>query len=194
MAGVDADTMQWGVRSCDGSFENPGGLSHIETVTISNGDTDLEFANIPQTYNHLKMFIYCRSDDPGANSSGALTFNGAGTDSYWYHIEYKDAGSTGGVGSSTDAAFIHYGFPPGSTFSTDAFMDMEINILGYASTSYKVLSGMGSLINGAAAGNLYRIMTNGGWNQKEPITQINLKLVGSTDAFEAGVVSLYGMR
>tara|TARA_R110002020_G_scaffold74200_6_gene190113 strand:+ start:2752 stop:7779 length:5028 start_codon:yes stop_codon:yes gene_type:complete len=158
----------------------------IERVELGSA-ANITFSNIPQSYDHLELAVYARSDVSGTVKQYGVQFNGDTTASNYERQTFS-------ANSTTVAAFQHSspvpGIIPGATSTANVFGAQTIGIQNYAlGDRHKSV-----IILGGYTTRPEVQLSSGRWKNTDPITSIQLICDGS-DEFEVGtVVELRGIR
>lgn len=169
-----------------------GAYDALATVTLSGGQTTVNFVGIPNTYSHLQIRGIARWNSSTADfRSSFMTLNGDGGANYATHLFSAD-GATAGFAAS--AARTNMNYIGGNLYGgANAFTGFVIDILDYASTTKNktVRSLAGYDVNGAG-----RIdYASGLWTPTTPVAVTVITFGIQTDSFAANsTFSLYGVR
>jgi hypothetical protein len=118
----------------------------IASVKVgSGGAANIDFQNIPQTYNDLKIVYSLRS--PRAATADAISFNINGSTA---NRTYKEMYGTGTSFSGGSGAAIFGGYFPSATATASVFGNGEIYFSNYTSASNKVMATSNVSENNAA--------------------------------------------
>ena len=111
-----------------------GDFESIQTVTVgSGGQANVEFTNIPSSYQHLQIRYMVRGTRAAADSQFALRYNGF-TSNYTRHRIVGDGSTASANGTTAQAYFDLYDIP-GSTATGSTFGVGVIDILDYTNTN-----------------------------------------------------------
>jgi len=167
----------------------------IASQTASSGSSITTFSNIPQTFTHLQIRVYGRSDyDRGSGNTVPVslycTFNGDGAANYSWHLLTGD-GSTASSNNTANATGIHLSTSglPAFRAPANTFGNYVIDILDYANTNkYKTTKSLGGVDqNGSGA----LTFNSGNWRSTSAITSIAVFCDGN---FALGTrIDLYGI-
>lgn len=169
----------------EGSFES------IATVTVgAGGAANIEFTDIPSTYQNLQIRYVCRSTLSNTQDYVRLRLNSVTTNSYAYHGLRGDGSTASAEGGTTDQAqFITLTAAANATASI--FGAYITDILDYASTSKAttVRTFGGHDRNGAGTVGLY----SGLWTSTNAVSTVRLYASGGNWA-QYSTFALYGIR
>lgn len=110
-----------------GGAAGVGDFESIQTATSSGSTREVEFTNIPATYQHLQ--IRAVFNNPTAARNVAMTLNTSVTSTYWHYLFGLGSG-TPTAGSSTQNLITAQ-----DGFSTTNMYAMVLDILDYANTN-----------------------------------------------------------
>jgi hypothetical protein len=148
----------------------------IATYTVGAGGSGaITFSSIPQTFQHLEMRIFGRSNSTGAGANIPIRFNGDSGGNY--RIQYMGAQGTGTAffgdfgASQTEGNF---GWAAGTASSANVFCCNIVSILDYTSTNKSKTSRiLTACENNSVTTDLVGQFTNL-WNSTAAITSITL--------------------
>ena len=148
---------------------------------------NITFSDIPQTYDHLELSVYARSDVSGDVRQYGVYFNGDTTISNYERQTFYAT-------NTTVAAFQHSspvpGIIPGATSTANVFGAQTIILQNYTLTDRH----QSALILGGYTTRAEIQLSSGRWKNTAAITSIEL-IVDSPDEFEAGtIVELRGIH
>jgi hypothetical protein len=167
----------------------------IATVTLGSSQTQIEFASIPTTYQHLHLRISGRSTGAYTYSSVYLRLNNDTGNNYTYHALLGDGSSAQsyGRGLAGDNCVVAQNIS-GATSVTNNFGSVIVDILDYANTNkYKTTRSFGGYDNNGSGTPIGTINLNSSlWNNTSAIT--NIKLFTDGDFAANTKVALYGIK
>ena len=162
----------------------------IATITVGAGGTaNIDFTNIPQTYSHLQIRGFYKTNRDG-DSAMYTRLNNDTTNNYSYHSTYGDGGSTGSFGGGilNTGSWGNVGPAAANVFAT-----MIMDILDYSSsaknTTVRVLHGQD---NNGSGGVVHISSFN--WRISDPVTTI--RIFGANGAIQQQYshFALYGIK
>lgn len=158
----------------------------IASTTLGSTGT-VTFSSIPDTYEHLQLRFYARSNVGGASTLVEVRLNNDSNANY-YHVRMIGDGSAVGGGLSNAETFIYAGSIPASTATSNIYGCSIIDILDYTSTNkYKNVKAIGGNDrNGSGISGFF----SGVWLSTSAITRIDIV----TSCIAGSVFSLYGLR
>jgi len=184
MAGVDADTMQWGVRSCDGSLDGAGGawtLITSEYIVSSDNTTTEVSIDIPGgSYNYLKIEFYgaCASDN--VSYPMKVIFNSDGTGVYTSAVVWAPPTAYAEGGLNNNGSTSGYVVYLGGANNVGQGGCYTINISGVSDTAmWTYWHGEGHFQNDTA-GTYFLSRSGGRYESLENITNIKFYLGDSS--------------
>jgi hypothetical protein len=158
-----------------------GGMTLLSTTTLSGASTTI--SSIDQTYTNLMVFVY--GITMSADSLVYMQPNSV-TDKVWSVINYANVtdgpGATAFYLSSTNGTL--------EVESTSSLNAWSINIMNYASSTYKPIQAAGGYVNesGSTGG-----LSNTGYFQSTTAIS-SLKFTTSGGTFSTGTVLIYGVK
>ena len=164
----------------------------ISTTTITSDTASVTFSSIPQTYKHLQLRMYAKTDRTDLEDVTLVQFNGDTAANYSYHnIRGNGAAATSDAAASTSAIYLHFA-STGSTGVTNIFGSSVLDILDYADTNkYKTTRSLhGFDTNGS--GRVY--LASGNWRSTSAITSIVLDQQFGTNWKQYSSFALYGIK
>ena len=162
------------------------GTNFIERQELGSA-ANITFSDIPQTYDHLELSVYARSDVSGDVRQYGVYFNGDTTISNYERQTFYATNAT--------VAAYQYSSPvpgiiPGATSTANVFGAQTIIIQNYVLTDRH----KSTLILGGYTTRAEIQLSSGRWKNTAAITSIEL-IVDSPDEFEAGtIVELRGIH
>jgi hypothetical protein len=165
----------------------------IATVTVgSGGAANIEFTNIPQTFNNLLVKASLRdtrTDSPVTDT--VLTFNGSSS-GYSVRVIYGD-GSSAGSFSTSGAVYIAGFYENTNQTTSNTFSSCEIFIPNYTSSNNKSVSIDGTSENNATTA--YASLVAGLWSNTAAITSLKLAPMFGTMSFvQYSSATVYGIK
>lgn len=159
----------------------------IATTTLTSTSTNVEFTNIPSGYTDLVLVGYLQNNNNAdSNQSVYLQFNGDTGTNYsktWVSGNGSVAAST--RQSSTATAYIGNTHP----LTSSGWGSFIYNIMNYSNTTTnKTAIGRVNNTNSATFGSVML------WRNTAAITQINIKIENTANAWSIGsVFTIYGI-
>ena len=180
-------------------YAGGGDFESIATVTVgSGGASEIEFTNIPGTYQHLQLRGIGRISTSSTYWGNLkLQLNGDTADStYSKHILYGNGASAGATGDGGDGNGLYFFYTSGNSSVTSMFGAVVMDILDYASTSKnKTVRAFGGWDNNGTGSTDtqkgYAHLSSGMWPSTSAIT--SLKLVCS-NLVQHSTYALYGVK
>lgn len=171
-----------------------GTMELIQTVTVpAGGQAAIEFTNIPQTYDDLRIVMSARSTGTNANAQGFcyFAFNGSTSDFSSRRL-IQD-----GTSMTTDNGGRFAAFIPNNSATANTFGTMIFYVTNYKSTNNKAFSVDHGMENNSASAYLQG-MTGGLWSNSAAITSISIGSVidstgTSTNFIANSTATLYGI-
>jgi hypothetical protein len=166
----------------------------IASVTLGSANT-VSFSSIPQTFTHLQLRVFGRSQGAG-NGAFNLQINGDGGANYGFGFHYLlgdgASASSGTTGSGSQAA-IYFPNIASSSETSGVFGNVIIDILDYTNTNKnKVTRAIGGYDNNGS-GKVQ--LTSGLWLSTAAITSLTFASSTSPYTFAAGTrFDLYGIQ
>jgi hypothetical protein len=177
-------------------WEPQGAYDSLATVTLSADTTTVSFVGIPNTYKHLQVRIFARSnratypvDDP------VMQLNGDTGSNYTNHTIYGDGATTGTFASAPRSNIRGAGSLASSAGS--GWSAGVMDILDYTNTSkYKTVKWLqGYDTNGTVAGyGGLIVLTSGAWMNTNAVTSISFEVEGARSYTQYSQFSLYGVK
>ncbi len=169
----------------------------IATSTVgAGGSSEIEFASIPATYEHLQIRIMAKlTDTGGVGGYPGMRFNSdASSSNYTYHRLKGDGSSASayGAGTGTFDWIVNERITSShSNFDTQEQGVLIIDILDYRNTNkYTTVRNLGGYDSNGSGEVL---LTSGLWLNTAAIT--NIKLLPSTTNFaQYSSFALYGIK
>jgi hypothetical protein len=160
-------------------------------------DGTFSFTSIPNTYEHLQLVCYLRSDRAATEDDLGLRFNNDTASNYdGYTFRGNGTGPTSTGGESLAAtSLVQKNSLVGNTATANVFGGVTVTIPHYAgTTNNKAAHSLAGKKIGTATGNLSVLMGMGAWRSNSAINRVDLLPAGGGTNFKAGSrVSLYGL-
>ena len=166
------------------------------TVLTNNTTSSFVFSSIPQTYQHLRLFVYGRmyGNSQTTPYDLTITLNGA-SQTAAYHYMFADGYNTYSGGASGDTVFRFIRVLPNDSHTANAFGVAVIDIFDYASTTKaKTAQAISGFSNGTST-----TPTNGSINMQSTMitstSALSTLALASFGNFASGSrVDLYGIN
>lgn len=168
-----------------------GDFESIATTTLSSGQNQIEFANIPQTYTHLQIRGIVNSN-AGTNDNIYMRLNSDTASNYsWHYLSGNGSSASSGAATSATSVLISRIQGTGTNFS-----GFICDILDYKDTNkaktIRSLSGW----DGNGSGEIF--FWSGSW-RKSPLEAIsNIKISaqfgGAINMITNTQIALYGIK
>lgn len=164
----------------------------VKLAELSGAGASYDFQSIPQTYRHLLLIVYGRSDTASTDTSLVLRFNNDSGANY-YHQKVLSAATT----STTSEATAQTSGPVGVISAASA----TANLMGMASiliphytqaNRYKMARAVGGEVTALASGGLTLGNHLMAWNSTAAINRITA-LPGAGSFVADSVATLYGL-
>lgn len=165
-----------------------GDYESIQTVTLSSGQTSLDFTSIPSTYKHLQIRLMAKTNSANFYDTVLLRFNSDTASNYSYH--YLDGyNSTVSAAGAASTAFIQTYYIAGNASNT--FGVAVIDILDYANTNkYKTTRSLAGVDVNTTGGAIN--FSSGSWRSTSAISNITIY---NTNPFQQySSFALYGVK
>ena len=180
---------------------DPSAYYPIATTTLTTTTSTVTFSSIPQTYTHLQLRMWAKSDR--ANSSGNTVFAYANGDNapttptnYWTHALTGD-GTSATSGSLSNTAGANYGFYVGTAQGASPASIGSVAIvdfLDYTNTSkYKTMRTISGEDSNSNNTNGTVSMRSTLWSSTSAITSLQLTCL-SYNFVQYSSFTLYGIK
>lgn len=183
----------------------PGYFESIATVVVgSSGSTSMDFTNIPDTYTHLQIRLFAKTDratyahdDYGVKVGNGTLDSGNNYSCHKIQSEYVSGYSNVYASGQANTTMYFIGSAV-STSGNGAFGVGLIDILDYKNTSkYKTVRSLsGGDCNGAVSGYLPNLVFGSGlWMNTAAINTVSVYPTGGgTKWVQYSTAALYGIR
>lgn len=171
---------------------NTGVPVMLADSTLGASAASIDFTSINQTFTHLMLVCYLRSDTVATTQNANVRFN-ADTGSNYDYQSLNGSAATAAAAETFAGSTIFAGTIPAASATANVFGGIVIEIPYYSqSTNNKALIATSALKSGTTTGTL-GIRTNAGfWRSSAAITQVTI--LPSLNNFAAGSrITLYGM-
>jgi hypothetical protein len=173
----------------------------IASTTLSGNATTVTFSSIPQTFTHLQVRAFGRTDRPTYNvGSYSMTVNGDTGSNYSRHyLRSAPASPSTGVesGGGASVTYIDLGQFAGSTATSGIFGAGITDILDYTNTNkYKTVRHIGGVDTNGAASSIAGFVqfASGAWLNTNTITSLTFYPIEGASNFVSGTrFDLYGI-
>lgn len=161
----------------------------IQSTTLTQTTTGVEFSSIPQTYTDLVVIAFLKYNGTGPVTDVPFRLNGIST-SIYHDTTHKTNGTTGTFGSNRNATYFRAPEYLGTNHTP--YTILRLDILGYSSTSFakSILSQLSSV----GASNNYVSRTVGMFASTSAITSVNFDPLGTPGFVTGSKFSLYGIK
>ena len=159
--------------------------SKLAEVTLASSASSIDFTNIPQNYNDLKIVASVRNN--GAQYYGRVYFN-ANTTGYSRKGLYGDGTSAGSLSIANEYTFVSNP----STYTANTFSNFEMYVPNYNGSTNKSFSIDATTENNATISYLW--MYAGLWSNTTSITRITLEPNPGDLFVQYSTATLYGVK
>lgn len=160
--------------------------------TLGGTAGNIDITSIPQTFAHLAIVIYARSDAAANAAAMWLRFNNDTAANYDYETGTTVA-TTVTAAESFAQTVSRIGRCPAATGTANRFSTTEVLIGHYTGgTNHKTYDARSASMEGTTTGTLQRETNAGGWRVATAISRVTLGLFSGS--FVAGTrATLYGL-
>jgi len=171
-----------------------GAMFPLQVITVgSAGASSVTFSNIPNTYTHLQLRVFARTNRSNNDDQLKIGFNSDTAANYTRHIVYGDGSSVTAAGFS---ASTQNGTPPilqtGAASQSNLFGANIVDILDYANTNkystVRVFCGVDW--NGGG----YSILSSSVWLNTAAISSVTFTPANGTLVSQYSSFALYGIK
>jgi hypothetical protein len=169
-----------------------GVFESIATTVITSDTASVTFSSIPQTYKHLQLRMFAKTDRADLEDVTLIQFNGDTAANYSYHYIRGTGAATASEGAtSTSYIYLHFA-STGNSGVSNIFGSSVLDILDYADTNkFKTTRSLhGFDANGS--GRVY--LVSGNWRSTSAITSIVLDQQFGTNWKQYSHFALYGIK
>ena len=171
----------------------PGDFESLQTVIVTgSSQAEIDFTNIPQTYQHLQIRGIARTTEPTVTRGDfRMRANGDTNSNYAWHLLIGDGGGSASAFSATSQTFGRIGYTTHAGAASNILGTFIIDILDYANTSknktFRTLGG--AELNGSGSVSYNSDL----WMSTSAITSI--KLYPAANNFDVNShFALFGIR
>jgi hypothetical protein len=161
----------------------------ITGQTLSSTATSVTFSSIPQTFTHLQLRCFVRSDRVSVPSDNIyFRFNADAGNNYAFHYIEGNGGSVAAGGGASVSVML--GILPSSTATANSYGINMVDVLDYSSSNKnKTIRNLACFdLNGSGSASMW----SGMWMNTAAITSFNV--VANVGSFIAGSrFDLYGI-
>lgn len=161
----------------------------IATTTLGSAGA-VTFSSIPQTFTHLQVRYYVRSDIASTAASVFSRFNGDGGSNYAYHTMFGDGTAVTSVGS-TASTVIWTGNMPGASVTSNFFACGVVDIFDYADTNKNKVVRAAHGYDANGSGQVY--LASSLWLNTAAVTSILFVSGGGANFVAGSRFDLYGV-
>lgn len=169
-----------------------GAFESIATTVITSDTASVTFSSIPQTYKHLQLRMFAKTDRGDIDDVTLVQFNGDTAANYSYH-NIRGNGTAASSEGFASSSYIYLNFAcTGNTGVTNIFASSIVDILDYTNTDkFKTTRSLhGFDANGS--GRVY--LASGNWRSTSAITSIVLDQQYGTNWKQYSHFALYGIK
>lgn len=164
----------------------------IASLSFPSGSSggNIQFNSIPQTFTHLQLRCFVRTDEAAAVSGCAFDFIN-GTQTYSQHELQGNGSSTSSFGNS-NLSIVNFLPVPAASSTSSVFGIIVVDILDYTSTvKNKTIRQIGGYdANGSGVASL---KSGAQYDSATPITQIRLRPYSASNFVQYSRFDLYGI-
>lgn len=177
-----------------------GAMFPLQVITVgSAGAANVEFTNIPNTYSHLQVRTFVRTNRSTYNVDVMnMQFNSDATASNYAGHNIRSNGANGAASAiANGSANAFTDFNIGANNGAAPFAGFVIDVLDYANTNkYKTVRGFGGAdSNGDVSGFCtVPMLTSQLWKNTNAITSIKFVPVYGTSFNQYSSFALYGIK
>jgi hypothetical protein len=178
-------------------FASPGlgtiqGMVPIERKVLAAAGP-IDFQNIPQDYDHLRLIVSPRTEEAGAAGQCFMRFNGDSSAIYDWQRLYGYGSTANAAEGQASQHFFTFWYPMASTVPTTRFGHADILIPNYRMlTSQKGFTAVGNSPSGGTFNN-YAYMFSGLWRSAAAVNRIQLLPQGLGNWSAGSIATLYGI-
>ena len=186
---VSTYTQSW-VSNADPDF---GVFESIATTVITADTASVTFSSIPQTYKHLQLRMFAKTDRGDVDDVTLMRFNGDTAANYSWHWLRGNGTAPAGSAAGASQSYIYLNYAcSGNSSASNVFGACVLDILDYADTNkYKTTRSLhGFDVNGE--GWIY--LASGNWRSTSAITSIVLDQQYGTNWKQYSHFALYGIK
>lgn len=177
--------------SISGQLSNP---SYDSIISYSGGsNATITFNNIPQTYKHLELRIFCRTNAAGSGGIDAnMIFNNVSGNYNWREMSGQNTTTRGNSAAiaTTSLSIIRNAVPRSSE---TGYGTSIITIPNYTGATLKSFNARAGFVNGSASVGTVSIIS-GSSNQTAAISRIDLTIEGGNTWTSDSWLELYGIK
>lgn len=169
-----------------------GAFESIATTVITSDTASVTFSSIPQTYKHLQLRMFAKTDRGDTDDVTLVQFNGDTAANYSYHyVRGNGTAASSGGAASTSYIYLNYA-SSGNSSASNIFGSCVVDILDYTNTNkYKTTRSLqGFDLNGQG----WVYLSSGNWRSTSAITSIVLDQQYGTNWKQYSHFALYGIK
>lgn len=169
-----------------------GAFESIATTVITSDTASVTFSSIPQTYKHLQLRMFAKTDRGDIDDVTLVRFNGDTAANYSYHY-IRGTGTAASSEGFASSSYIYLNFAcTGNTGVTNIFASSIVDILDYKDTNkFKTTRSLhGFDANGD--GRVY--LASGNWRSTSAITSIFIDQQYGSNWKQYSHFALYGIK
>lgn len=170
-------------------FTPQGDYESIATVSLSSGQNEIEFANIPSTYQHLQIRAVTNTNF-GSIDNVYMRMNSDSASNYnWHALNGNGSSASSASGTSTSSLLITRILGTGSNVS-----GFVLDLLDYKDTNkFKTIRSLSGFDNNGS-GELW--FFSGAWRSTSAVTNIKISAQwgGATQLIANSRFALYGIK
>jgi len=170
------------------------GMTEIVGYTeLSTSTSFISIPSIPNTYDHLQLWVKLRSNNANISDGLLMVFNGVTSNYYTLNTRISHNATLGSNEYlNTQPGFLMVGSVTGDTAPASLYSFLTIDIFKYSSsTQYKIIKMNGTRLSGNTTGTIFALTANGYWAQNNVITSISLSPNVGTAWLSGSAYSLY---
>lgn len=209
-ATVTQSTATWQVAIAEVVLDGGGDFSSINDIrTLAHSPTDamvkiaeendhdgtadtVTFDNIPPFFRDLRVVVFGRSDVNANFETFSMRFNNVQGTDYDYLIFHRDGDGSESDSYSPGTSGLFLGFIPGATSPANYAGQAIVEILNYRTSLAKTINVQGFYKLDTSSADINYVRGGGHWNDTDPITRIDIFLLGG-DFVAGSRVALFGI-
>jgi hypothetical protein len=176
-----------------GVLADTGAYESIATTTITADTASVTFSSIPQTFKHLQLRMFAKTDRADTDDVTLMQFNGDTAANYSWHWLRGNGTAPAGSAAGASQSYIYLNYAcSGNSSASNVFGACVLDIPDYANTNkYKTTRSLhGYDLNGQ--GWIY--LASGNWRSTSAITSIVLDQQYGTNWKQYSSFALYGIK
>jgi hypothetical protein len=166
----------------------------IDRIVLGAAASSLAFANNPQVFKNLELYVSARTDKAGTGDAILFTFNGDSGANYYGLRPTIAHSATLTTAEQLGTNYATIVTITGNNAPANSFGVGIATIFDYTAAKSKIVRAYGFAFLGTSSGSLYQRDGNGVWNSTSAITSMSMTPESGPNFMALTIAELYGVQ